>query len=146
MRIVFYKIINQSIVFLFNRITPLYAFVVIFVATLYPYMGSGPDWSFVQRVSQGTRQNFWTYMFYINNQRGMEKFMNNNPLNGLSEVWHLACDMQMFWISPLFIYPLWRWKRAGLAWAIFALFGFLGASIVIFTLKDLPPNFMLTRR
>ena len=124
----------------------MYAFVVTFTATLYPYMGSGPDWSFVQRVSRGTRQNFWTYMFYINNQRGMEKFMNNNPLNGLSEVWHLACDMQMFWISPLFIYPLWRWKRAGLAWTIFALFGFLGATLVIFTLMDLPPNYILTRR
>lgn len=28
--------------------------------------------------------------------------------------WHIASDMQLFWLSPLFIYPLWRSKKSGI--------------------------------
>ena len=82
-------------------------------------------------------------MLYINNQVPKVEKCLNNPMNGLGEGWYLACDMQMFWISPLFIYPLWRWRRFGLAWTMFGLFSFLGASIAVFTLKDLPPNYYM---
>ena len=32
----------------------------------------------------------------------------------LGQTWYLDNDMQMFIISPLIIYPLWKWKRTGL--------------------------------
>lgn len=35
--------------------------------------------------------------------------------------WYLAADMQLFIISPLFVYPLWRWRRAGVVWITFAI-------------------------
>ena len=63
----------------------------------------------------------------------------------MTESWYLACDMQMFWISPLFIYPLWRWRKAGVVWTVFGLLGFLGASIAVFIIKDLSPTMLFTR-
>lgn len=30
----------------------------------------------------------------------------------MSESWYSAADMQLFVLSPLFIYPLWRWPRS----------------------------------
>ncbi len=46
--------------------------------------------------------------------------------------------MQMFWISPLFIYPIWRWKKVGLIWTTIAICLSLGASVIVFIVKDLP--------
>ncbi len=40
----------------------------------------------------------------------------------MDQSWYLAADMQLFIVSgPIFVYPLWRWKRAGLAWIAFAI-------------------------
>lgn len=127
------------------RITPLYAAVLGFLATLYPYCGTGPDWSFVQRMSRAVRQYWWTHLLYINNQVPQLEQCVNNPLDSMTEGWYLACDMQMFWISPLFIYPLWRWKKLGFVWTIFGLVGFLVASITVFIVKDLPAAALITR-
>ena len=63
---------------------------------------------------------------------------------GMGETWSLVCDMQMFWISPLFIYPLWRWKKAGLIWTIFSLLIFLGISVAIFIVNEIPSTFVLS--
>lgn len=27
--------------------------------------------------------------------------------------WYLAADTQLFVLAPLIVYPLWRWRRAG---------------------------------
>jgi hypothetical protein len=27
--------------------------------------------------------------------------------------WYLSADMQMFWLAPLALYPLWRWPLFG---------------------------------
>lgn len=77
-------------------------------------------------------------MLYINNYVATTELSMSNPLMGMIESWSLACDMQMFWISPLFIYPLWRWKKAGLLWTVVCLFVFLGYSTVVFFVHDLP--------
>lgn len=29
--------------------------------------------------------------------------------------WYLAADTQLFVLAPLVVYPLWRWRRSGLA-------------------------------
>lgn len=120
------------------RLTPVYAAVIAFLAALWPRLGSGPDWYFLQRMSKGVRQRWWTNMLYINNYVATTELSMSNPLMGMIESWSLACDMQMFWISPLFIYPLWRWKKAGLLWTVVCLFVFLGYSTVVFFVHDLP--------
>jgi len=56
--------------------------------------------------------------------------------------WYLAADMQLFILSPLFIYPLWRWKKAGLAWIIFAITAVIGAIGACTFLWSLPATTM----
>jgi hypothetical protein len=63
----------------------------------------------------------------------------------MGETWYLACDMQMFILSPLFIYPLWRWRKIGLSWAIFNIVGILCGTIAIFIVWDLPAMSFFTR-
>lgn len=51
--------------------------------------------------------------------------------------YYLAANMQLFILSPLFVYPLWRWPRVGLAWisfAIVALIGVIGTLFIIWTI------------
>lgn len=31
----------------------------------------------------------------------------------MNQTWYLAVDMQLFWLSPLVLYPLQRWPRLG---------------------------------
>lgn len=52
--------------------------------------------------------------------------------------WYLAADMQLFVVSPIFIYPLWKWKKAGLAWAIFLIMTVIGIIGTLFTIWSLP--------
>ncbi|XP_057379361.1 nose resistant to fluoxetine protein 6-like isoform X1 [Daphnia carinata] len=127
----------------YMRLTPVYAAVLAFLATLWPYIGTGPDWHFVQRISQSVRENFWAQMLYINNYVNPHRF--TSPAYGFAESWYLSCDMQMFWISPLFIYPLWRWKRVGFIWTVFCLLLFLGISAMTFIVYDLPPTIIWLR-
>ena len=54
--------------------------------------------------------------------------------------WHIASDMQLFWLSPIFIYPLWRSKRLGLisAGVLISLTVILDA--IVQSVYNLPPS------
>ncbi len=53
--------------FLPFRLTPAYALILGFVATLWERMGSGPDWAYVQESAKACREKWWTHLLYINN-------------------------------------------------------------------------------
>lgn len=63
----------------------------------------------------------------------------------MGETWYLACDMQMLLVSPLVIYPLWRWRRAGLTWALLVMAFSIGINIAARIAWDLPPTFITSR-
>lgn len=132
-------------IFFKHRVTPLLAAMVAIVSTVYAYSGTGPDWHYVRLVSRSVREYWWTYMVYINNYYPRVESYLSNPLTGLPEAWYLACDMQMFWLSPLFVYPLWRWRRSGLVFAGVTLVALLAANVAVFTIKDLPATLMYSR-
>ena len=126
------------------RLTPLLAIVLAFMANFSPLIGSGPDWHYVRQLSEAVREMWWTQLLYITNYVSNMKIGWNGPKQGMNEIWYLVCDMQMFWLSPLFIYPLWKWKKAGPAWVVVCLVAFLGASTITFiTIPDLPPTLLL---
>ena len=131
--------------FFFSRITPLYATAIAFVSFLLPYMAIGPDWHYLKQVSDATRGMWWAQLLYINNYVPWIESSWDNPQIGMAETWYLACEMQMFWLSPLFIYPLWKWRKNGLVWVVCCLFAFLGASTIPFILYDLTPSLMTAR-
>ena len=121
----------------------MYATVLAFLATMKPHIGTGPNWNFVQRISKSVRKNWWAHMLYVNNY--VHPYSFSHPENAFSETWYLACDMQMFWLSPLFIYPIWRWKKTGVIWTAICLFVFLGASATVFIVYDLIPTILFVR-
>jgi peptidoglycan/LPS O-acetylase OafA/YrhL len=122
------------------RLTPVYAALVAFISTLYPYVGTGPDWNFVVQKSKALRKSWWANLMYINNFVKPVRNWGTNPEMPSLETWYLACDMQMFLISPLFIYPIWRWKRAGIIWTALNFLVMLGISTIVFVVHNLPPT------
>ena len=56
-----------SLKFVEVRLTPVYAIIVGFMATLVVYIGSGPYWPVVEFNSQSCRWNWWINLLYINN-------------------------------------------------------------------------------
>lgn len=82
------------------RLTPAYAIVVGFYATILYKIGSGPHWNRNIAPNQDhCIKNWWTNLLYINNYVGI----NNSCM---SQTWYLAVDMQLVWISPIFLYPI----------------------------------------
>ena len=91
-------------------------------------------------MSQNCREKGWINFLYVNN------IVQVDPVKVcMGETWYLAIDMQMFLLSPLIIYPLWRWKKAGLAWLAMWLIGTLASCFVVFDQYDLPATQIISR-
>ena len=62
----------------------------------------------------------------------------------LGQVWYLANDMQFYWISPLFLYTLWRWEYVGLALSMLGLVGGTVIPMVLVGVNEFPlgPSFL----
>jgi len=146
------------------RITPFYALYVGFIAILLFHMGSGPLWHFVSQKKEACRLNWWKHFLYIDNYFTLSNppteaywyydiiMIYNHILTGfyymqcMIQSWYLASDMQLFVFSPLFIYPLWKWSKAGLAWITFSILTIIGALAAIFTLWNLPATSIYLER
>ena len=89
------------------RLTVLYGFIILLIATLGRHVVKGPyqgnrDWN-----AEGCSRDWWWNILYINNFKE-----NGNPsCHGVA--WYLANDMQMFIISPIFLYLLYKWRLLG---------------------------------
>ncbi|CAL1287085.1 unnamed protein product [Larinioides sclopetarius] len=88
----------------FWRLTPAYMVVVFFYIFVFKYMGSGPFWE--DNHCDAYHGSWWKYLLYINNFIPIHQMC-------VGWSWYLANDMQFYIISPLFLYPLWRWPRVG---------------------------------
>ena len=54
------------------RLTPAYAAVLAFMATLVVHCGSGPDWQVIKGMSSECRASWWRNLLYINNLEHQE--------------------------------------------------------------------------
>lgn len=92
------------------RLTPAFAMVVAVTATWLPLVDSGPLWyNVVGGASDSCRRHWWTALLYVANYV--------NPLDQcMMQSWYLMVDMQLHWLSPLVLVPLWKWGRLGVAW------------------------------
>ncbi|KAK6182375.1 hypothetical protein SNE40_010080 [Patella caerulea] len=84
------------------RLTPLYAFVLLFYAHLAKYLIDGPMVpGSADEDAQNCKDNWWTNLLYINN---LYKSERNAMCMRWS--WYLANDMQFYIIGPLALIPL----------------------------------------
>ncbi|XP_040570640.1 nose resistant to fluoxetine protein 6 [Lepeophtheirus salmonis] len=94
------------------RLTIVYGILILFVSSLYRHIGPSSD--IILQESQKCRDVFWTNLLYIGNLINQSSFC-------VGPSWYLDCDMQMFIISPLIVYPLWKKQWTGI---------FLGCSLI----------------
>ncbi|XP_039289184.1 O-acyltransferase like protein [Nilaparvata lugens] len=96
------------------RLTPAYALMIAVTATWLYHLGDGPLWDRLVGSAQKDCQEEWLPgILYINNY-----YHSNNYC--MMQSWYLAADMQMFFLSPILLYPLWKWPKVG-----FSIGGFL---------------------
>ncbi|XP_069696137.1 uncharacterized protein [Periplaneta americana] len=90
------------------RITPNHLAIVLFCTHILGHLGSGPLWNQVIKHHVDLCQNnMWKNFLYIQNYLGIENMC-------LPQTHQLAMDMQLFIVSPVFIYLLWRSRRLGM--------------------------------
>ena len=94
------------------RLTGVYAVVVALHATYLKFLATGPNSYTLDDTRHSCRDGWWLNLLYINN---FNEDLGREHCIGWS--WYLANDMQMFLISPLVIYPLWRRPLAGALWS-----------------------------
>ena len=63
----------------------------------------------------------------------------------MAHTWYLAVDMQLFLITPLIIYPLWRWRTAGLVVLTLVTLASQASIFAVYAVYDLVPALIYTR-
>ncbi|XP_069696161.1 nose resistant to fluoxetine protein 6-like isoform X1 [Periplaneta americana] len=86
------------------RLTPVLAVLLLIQLSLMDHLGSGPLWSGNEFITDTCRENWWAMLLYIQNYYYGEQMC-------FIHSWYLSVDMQLFWLSPIFLYPLLRWPR-----------------------------------
>ncbi|KAH8304724.1 hypothetical protein KR044_007256, partial [Drosophila immigrans] len=104
------------------RLTPVLAVAVLLFMTLFPRLDDGPLWQQFTSSSQLCSDTWWATLLYVQNYAAAGRMVSrlNSFLAGyslltflqcLGHSWYLAVDMQLFLLSPLLLWPLWRWRK-----------------------------------
>ncbi|KAJ6633818.1 Nose resistant to fluoxetine protein 6, partial [Pseudolycoriella hygida] len=83
------------------RYTPTLALIILFYVCFTKFLGSGP---FFYTYTENCEKYWWSALLHLT--------VYTNPLYPCYDVsWYLAVDFQLFVISPLLIYPIWKWGK-----------------------------------
>ncbi|XP_057327425.1 nose resistant to fluoxetine protein 6 isoform X1 [Microplitis mediator] len=98
------------------RLVPTLGALILFCTFIMPYIGSGPQWNLVvTHHAEICKITWWRNLLFIHNYFGFENMC-------LTHTHHVGIDTQLFALSPLMIFTLYKWpKFGGLALAIIAL-------------------------
>ncbi|XP_064457551.1 nose resistant to fluoxetine protein 6-like isoform X2 [Ornithodoros turicata] len=115
------------------RMTPLMMAVIGICATVLPYMGDGPRWrESIATYDVNCRKNWWINAIYLQN-------FVHRPDMCLNHTWYSAVDFQLYIISPVLLYALYKSRRYGIGLIGAVLFASITATGVIIGLKKYPP-------
>lgn len=117
------------------RLTPLLAIAVLISVTLIKYAGTGPRWPIVMGLlGHHCEVNWWKTLLYVQNYVTPDAMVSSANGSGNGQVsrvvqrkrrfflmrrsyfqcfghsWYLAVDMQLFVLSPLFVYLIYRYR------------------------------------
>ena len=122
------------------RLTGVYAIVIGITATLIKFLADGPNSMLFQFEISNCKKDWWTNILYINNLQ----WVSDSPPMCMPATWYLANDMQFFLISPIILYPLWKFPFFGLAAAFAWLVAGTVIPMVIVSTKDFPLTLTLS--
>jgi peptidoglycan/LPS O-acetylase OafA/YrhL len=121
--------------------------VVLVSATLLKYMGSGPKWPLVDlNFQQPCANNWWSALLYVQNYvnltdmvkiKKIEFFFTLKYFQCVIQSWYLNIDFQLYLISPLILYALWKYPRACLSFLVLCILWFVGVSFYVAWMYDL---------
>ena len=80
-------------------------------ATWVSLLGNGPMWYHAGLANEYCQKYWWTGLLYVAN------YVNPGQ-QCMMQSWYLMVDMQLHWLSPLLLVPLWKWRRFGLAFLL----------------------------
>jgi peptidoglycan/LPS O-acetylase OafA/YrhL len=115
------------------RLTPAYAMVLAYIILIYPMLGRGPSSYTWDYQKQFCVDNWWTNLLYVNNLVNAEEIC-------MGHTWYLACDMQLFIVAPLILYPLYKWRRVGYVLLAMAIVSSIVTPMVLTNVYNLPPS------
>ncbi|XP_055522358.1 nose resistant to fluoxetine protein 6 [Wyeomyia smithii] len=98
------------------RIIPPLGALILFCTFVLPFLGSGPQWNLVV-TNHGDicKKYWWRNLLFIHNYFGFKNMC-------LTHTHHIGIDTELFFVSPLFIWLIWKWpRRGGMALIVLAL-------------------------
>ncbi|XP_054728349.1 nose resistant to fluoxetine protein 6-like [Anastrepha obliqua] len=90
------------------RLTPVLAVAVLFYMSLFNYIGSGPIWKSFTVANEMCDKTWWATILYVQNYAAPGEMC-------LGHAWYLAVDTQLFFLSPIFLILIWKWRKIGIA-------------------------------
>ncbi|XP_058815479.1 O-acyltransferase like protein isoform X2 [Topomyia yanbarensis] len=89
------------------RIAPPLGALILFCTFVLPFLGSGPQWNLVvSNHGDICKKYWWRNMLFIHNYFGFKNMC-------LTHTHHVGIDTELFFVSPLFIWLIWKWPRKG---------------------------------
>ncbi|PSN40341.1 hypothetical protein C0J52_17059 [Blattella germanica] len=101
----------------FIRIMPVLVMIVLLEASLMSKIGSGPLWELgvVNTLQKNCKKYWWSTLLFVQNYVNVENMC-------IPASWYLAVDMQMYWISPIFLLALHKKPKFGISLLTAAVF------------------------
>ncbi|CRK90553.1 CLUMA_CG004257, isoform A, partial [Clunio marinus] len=100
--------INVPVLFTkrFFRITVPFAAAILFTVAFLYHISNGPLWNLITETSAigFCREWWWSSLLYVAN------YVNPGKLC-FGHSWYLMVDMQLYFLSPIILYPLWRFQK-----------------------------------
>ncbi|XP_001942708.2 regulator of hypoxia-inducible factor 1 [Acyrthosiphon pisum] len=93
----------------FARLVPTMGAIILFCTLILPNLGSGPQWNLVvKHHADICEKTWWRNFLFIHNYFGFKNMC-------LSHTHHIGIDSQLFMVSPLLVWTLWKWPRRSMA-------------------------------
>lgn len=101
---------------------------ILFHVGIYVYLSDGPFWKSVSgRLTEFCVDGWWTNLIYLANYLRPGKLCFGHS-------WYLMVDMQLYFVSPLVLYPIWKFKkRIGLMVSLIFAIASVSVFYIIFT-------------
>lgn len=122
------------------RITVPVAAAILFTVSLLYHISNGPLWKPTINGAAITlcEQNWWSTLLYVGN------YVSPGELC-FGHSWYLMADMQLYFLSPIILYPLWRLRKRTVA-VVSLLFLIASSSVIyvfiVFLINDLRVSFL----
>ena len=114
------------------RITPLFAAIILAMVSFLKYFGNGPLFSATNdRFVPDCERYWWSALLHVQN------YVNPNNVC-LVHSWYLSVDMQLFFLSPIILYPLWRFGKYFIGVILAIIVGTMGGSFAVAFINEFP--------